>query len=227
MPCMAEDAHTVFRPAEQGGGPETPGPAEQPIEIPGVQITGRLGEGGMAVVYEGLDEGFSPPRRVAVKVMGASLSADPEFRARFEQEASLVADFRHDNIIHVYASGEVAGEKYLVMEYLPGGVLSDKLEQGSLPTDDAIRIALAMAGALDYSHSRGIVHRDFKPGNVLFTAEGKPVLSDFGVALARGRGRLIAPDAVAVGGKEIKVRNVVIATGSTAAQRPTSMNSHS
>jgi serine/threonine protein kinase len=69
----------------------------------------------MARVYDALDLGFSPPRRVAVKLMSPALSADPEFRMRFEREASIVADFRHDNVVHVYRSGEAAGEKFLVM----------------------------------------------------------------------------------------------------------------
>ena len=152
------------------------------VVIPGIELGAIVGEGGMARVHEGLDRGFSPPRRVAVKLMSPLLSMDPEFRARFEREASIVADFRHDNVVHVYASGESEGEKYLVMEYLAGGTLVDRLDAGPLPLAEAMRIAGQLSDALAYSHARGIVHRDFKPGNVLFTADDKPVLSDFGVA---------------------------------------------
>jgi serine/threonine protein kinase len=150
--------------------------------IGGVTLGRELGRGGMAVVYEGMDPGFSPPRQVAVKLMAPKLSADPEFRVRFEREASLVAGFRHDNIIHVFASGDAGGAKYIVMEYLPGGNLASKIARGELAARDAVATGAMLADSLAYSHSRGVVHRDFKPGNVLFTAEGKPVLSDFGIA---------------------------------------------
>jgi hypothetical protein len=150
--------------------------------IGGVTLGRELGHGGMAVVYEGMDLGFSPPRQVAVKLMAPNLSADAEFRMRFEREASLVAGFRHDNIVHVFASGDAGGAKYIVMEYLPGGTLGSKLAKGALPPAEAIAAGVVLADALAYSHARGVVHRDFKPGNVLFAAEGKPVLSDFGVA---------------------------------------------
>ena len=150
--------------------------------IPSIRLGRCLGRGGMAVVYEGFDQGFTPPRRIAIKLMDPRLSADPDFRGRFEREASLVAGFRHDNIIHVYASGEAAGAKYIMMEYLGGGTLAEKIAQGPLSIGKAIRVATALAEALDYSHSQGVVHRDFKPGNVMFTVNEKPVLSDFGIA---------------------------------------------
>ena len=155
-----------------------------PVTIPGVRLGVQLGFGGMARVFEGWDDGFNPPRRVAIKLMNNELSADTAFRVRFEREASLVADFRHDNIVHVYASGEAGGTKYIVMEYLGGGTLSDRLLPGPMPPAEALKHAAALADALAYSHKRGIVHRDVKPANVLFTTDGKPILSDFGVAKA-------------------------------------------
>jgi eukaryotic-like serine/threonine-protein kinase len=136
----------------------------------------------MAVVYEGFDSGFRPARHVAIKLMDSTLSSDADYRARFEREAAIVANFRHDNIVRVFASGETDGAKYIVMEYLGGGTLSQKLERGSLGIVLALQIAAGMADALAYSHKRGVVHRDFKPGNILLTDDGKPVLSDFGVA---------------------------------------------
>src|SRR5262249_6637075 len=132
-----------------------------------IELGRQIGVGGMAVVYEGLDRGFTPARRVAVKLMDPSLSDDANFRARFEREASVVAEFRHDNIVHVYSSGEVDGAKYLVMEYLAGGTLAEKIEEGPLPVTEAIRIGTLLAEALSYAHARAVVHRDFKPGNVL------------------------------------------------------------
>lgn len=173
---MSDEAQTTIRkPADRRC------PA---VTIPSVRVGAQLGFGGMATVFEGWDDGFNPPRRVAIKLMNTELSADAAFRVRFEREASLVADFRHDNIVHVYASGEAGGIKYIVMEYLGGGTLADKLTQGAMPPAQALATAAALCDALAYSHKRGIVHRDVKPANVLFTADGKPILSDFGVAKA-------------------------------------------
>jgi serine/threonine protein kinase len=93
-----------------------------------------------------------------------------------------VASFRHDNIVRVFASGETRGAKYIVMEYLRGGTLSQKLDSGPLDAPLALQIAAKMADALAYSHERGVIHRDFKPANILLTDDAKPVLSDFGVA---------------------------------------------
>jgi serine/threonine protein kinase len=170
---------TSIRPPEDG--PESP-TRKPEAAIPGVALGACLGRGGMAVVYEGFDSGFRPARHVAIKLMDSTLSSDADYRARFEREAAIVANFRHDNIVRVFASGETQGAKYIVMEYLGGGTLSQKLERGSLGIVLALQIAAGMADALAYSHKRGVVHRDFKPGNILFTEDGKPVLSDFGVA---------------------------------------------
>ena len=154
------------------------------ISLPHATIGRELGRGGMAVVYEGADISFTPPRKVAIKLIAPHMSDDAEFRARFEREASTVAHFRHDNIVHIYGSGEVRGTRYIVMELLEGGTLAQRLRAGGLGTEDVVRIARVLADALAYSHEQGVIHRDFKPGNVLFTSGGKPVLTDFGVAKA-------------------------------------------
>jgi hypothetical protein len=178
---MDIDPTRVSRPPEETVADDAPGGV--PRRIGKVELGKQLGAGGMAGVYIGLDHGFTPPRQVAVKLMDQALGGNDEFRQRFEREASLVGGFRHDSVVHVYASGETAtGMKYIVMEYLAGGTLSERVKAGALPADEALDIAATMADALAYSHARGVVHRDFKPGNILFTAEGKPVLSDFGVA---------------------------------------------
>jgi protein kinase-like protein len=155
-------------------------PDERLPTIDGFEIKGLLGTGGMAKVYLASDVRLG--RLVAIKMMSAELSSDADFRTRFENEARTVAKFRHPNIVSVYASGEVDGAKYIVMEYVDGGTLGDRLDSRNLAADDIRNIARQMADALAYSHSRGIIHRDFKPANVLFTADGMPVLSDFGVA---------------------------------------------
>ena len=150
--------------------------------IPSIKLGAILGCGGMAVVYDGLDLGFNPPRRVAVKLMDPRLSADPDFRLRFEREASVAASFRQDNIVRVYASGESGGTKYIVMEYLGGGTLAERIAKGPLPVTESLRIGYRLAAALAYLHAEQFVHRDFKPLNVLFTTDNNPVLSDFGIA---------------------------------------------
>jgi eukaryotic-like serine/threonine-protein kinase len=152
------------------------------VTIPGVRLGALLGRGGMASVFEAWDEGFNPPRRIAVKLMNPSATIDPVFRIRFDREASLVAQFRHENIVRIYSCGEINSVKYLVMEYLGGGTLAERLERGALRLSEALKHGADLADALAYSHNFGIIHRDLKPANVLFTTEGKLVLTDFGIA---------------------------------------------
>ncbi len=148
--------------------------------IPGYEVTRLLGEGGMASVYLATDPKLK--RQVAVKMMSSALSADPQFRARFAFEAQVVAALRHPNIVTVFASGETDGRNYIVMEHVPGGTLADRLAKGPLDAPTTIAITRGLLRALVYAHERGIVHRDVKPGNVLFTSGNEPVLSDFGIA---------------------------------------------
>jgi predicted Ser/Thr protein kinase len=191
-PASARPASAPKPQAPSPSKPATPRPATASSAqelagrtVPGVEMGDLLGRGGMAVVFSGYDQGFNPPRAVAVKFMSAELSADTDFRRRFEREASLVADFRHDHIVHVYSSGESQGAKFLVMEFLGGGSLADCLKRGGkMALDEALQVGRELADALAYSHARGVIHRDFKPGNVLFTSDRKPVLTDFGVAKA-------------------------------------------
>jgi predicted Ser/Thr protein kinase len=167
---VSETDATMLRPREE---PDYP-------RIPGYDIQQVLGRGGMAVVYLARD--INLMRLVAVKTVIEAYVEDEEFRRRFQDEAHTVAGFRHPNVVTVFASGEVDGKKYIVMEYVAGGTLNEKLSDGALPEPDAARVAEMMADALAYSHAHGIIHRDFKPGNILFTADNVPVLSDFGVA---------------------------------------------
>jgi serine/threonine protein kinase len=149
-------------------------------EVPGYDVTAHIGAGGMAHVWLAVDQNLK--RRVALKTMSVELSSDPEFVARFAEEAQIVAGFRHSNIVTVFASGATAEQRYIAMEYISGGTLTERLAGGTLPVTEALPIARAMADALAYSHAHGIVHRDFKPGNILFIEDGTPVLSDFGIA---------------------------------------------
>lgn len=149
-------------------------------EIAGFEVNGVQGEGGMATVFRAVDRALD--RRVAIKMMSPELGDDSEFRMRFRNEAKIVAQFRHPNIVSVYASGEIDSGQYIVMEFVDGGNLDDRLESGKLNDIEAVDVGRQMADALSYSHARRIIHRDFKPANILFTKDNTPVLSDFGVA---------------------------------------------
>ena len=172
-PVVDDDATIVV--GESDVGETRPLP-----EVAGYDVTKHIGEGGMADVWLGIDKTLK--RQAAVKTMSAALITDPEFIQRFAEEAQIVARFRHDNIVTVFSSGRSAEHHWIAMEYISGGTLSDKLANGPLELEEALFITQAMAEALAYSHDHGIIHRDFKPGNILFTGEGTPILSDFGIA---------------------------------------------
>jgi serine/threonine protein kinase len=173
--CAVSDDTTRRSNDETLAAPNVPLPV-----ITGYEVTRLLGEGGMASVYLATDPKLK--RQVAVKMMSSTLGADPQFRARFAFEAQVVAALRHPNIVTVFASGEADGRNYIVMEYVPGGTLADRLATGPLDSPTTIAITRGLLRALVYAHERGIVHRDVKPGNVLFTSGNEPVLSDFGIA---------------------------------------------
>jgi hypothetical protein len=140
----------------------------------------RIARGGMAEVWAAHD--LELDRRVAVKLLHRG--ADP---VRFSREARAVAGLSHPGICQLYDYGDADGHPYIVLEYLPGGTLEDRLARGQpLPADDSARIARELASALAHAHARGLVHRDVKPGNVLFDLEGSAKISDFGIAQVEG-----------------------------------------
>lgn len=151
------------------------------IEIPGYTLKRTLGKGGMATVYLAEQEKFE--RDVALKVMAPALSADAGFRERFLREAKIVAKISHPNIVAVYDVNEVNGIYYIAMEFHPGGDLKARIKEG-LSVRDALRITKDVARALDFAHGKGYLHRDIKPDNILFRADGSAVLTDFGIAKA-------------------------------------------
>ncbi len=152
------------------------------IEIPGYRVLRRIGRGGMASVYLALQE--SMEREVALKVMLPSLSAvDPSFGERFVREARIVAKLSHPNINAVYDVGVAGLYHYISMEYIPGGDLKSRIRKGMTPSA-VLAVARQVASALAFAHSRGYVHRDVKPENVLFRENGTAVLTDFGIAKA-------------------------------------------
>jgi len=149
------------------------------VELPGYQIEREIGRGGMARVYLAVQKKFG--RLVALKVMSADYSKDPNFRKRFVRESRINAQLSHPNIVQVYDVGLHENYLYLVMEYLRGGDLNDKLKTG-LHIHDLIRVVRDISRALDFAHDKGYIHRDIKPENILFREDGSAVLTDFGIA---------------------------------------------
>jgi serine/threonine protein kinase len=145
-------------------------------------VVERIGEGGMAVVYKGYQESLN--RYVAIKVLRGELASDQQFIARFRREALAAAKMNHPNILHVYDAGVAYGVYYIVMDYAQGGTLKDLILRGPMDPERAASIIAQVADALDYAHREGLIHRDVKPTNILLTIDGRPVLTDFGIAKA-------------------------------------------
>jgi serine/threonine-protein kinase len=141
----------------------------------------RLGRGGMASVYLARDGELE--RRVAVKLLGASVGRDDALRRRFARESRLAARLSHPNVVTVFDAGEDDGRPYIVMEYVEGETLADVLRRrGPLPPEEAAEIGEQIAAGLAHAHAHGLVHRDVKPQNLLVTRDGRVKVGDFGVA---------------------------------------------
>src|SRR5450759_307142 len=145
------------------------------------EVVSPLGAGGMGEVYKARDTRLE--RTVAIKVLPSHLSASPEVRQRFEREAKTISQLSHPHICALYDVGNQDGVEYLVMEFLEGETLADRLAKGALPLEQTLRYGAEIADALDKAHRQGIVHRDLKPGNVMLTKSGVKLL-DFGLAKA-------------------------------------------
>jgi serine/threonine-protein kinase len=151
-----------------------------------------LGQGGMATIYRASDTQLG--REVAIKLLRPEYLRDPDFSARFRQEAQNAASLSHPNVVTVFDYGEDPSGPYIVMEYVDGEDLATILRRsGALPPQQAGRIAAAVAHALDAAHSRGIVHRDVKPGNVLIGRDGRVKVADFGIARAIAEAQMTLP----------------------------------
>jgi serine/threonine-protein kinase len=145
------------------------------------QVEARIGAGGMAEVYRGVDPVLN--RTVAIKVLLPQFARDASFVARFRREAQAAARLNHPNIVGVYDTGTDADTQYIVMEFIEGRTLAEVLAGGKRPTTmQAMELAQKIAGALAAAHAQGIVHRDIKPANVMVTREGKVKVMDFGIA---------------------------------------------
>src|SRR5258708_23242245 len=145
------------------------------------EILAPLGAGGMGEVYRARDTRLG--RDVAVKILSTPLSFDPGLKQRFEREARAVCLLTHPNICCLYDIGSQDGTDFIVMEYLEGETLADRLSTGPLPLPLALKIGVEIADALDKAHREGIIHRDLKPGNIMLTKSGAE-LTDSGLAKA-------------------------------------------
>src|SRR5262245_20779529 len=156
--------------------------------VPGYEILGELGRGGMGVVYRARQVALG--RTVALKVVLAGAHASEQELSRFRAEAEALGRLQHPSIVQVFDVGLHAGLPFFSLEFCGGGSLEDKLRPGPLPPRDAARLVGQVARAVDAAHRKGIVHRDLKPANVLLAEDGTPKVTDFGLAkdLVGGRG---------------------------------------
>jgi serine/threonine protein kinase len=175
------------------------GLGDGPVEIGRYQLRGRLGEGGMGVVYLAWDPQLG--REVAVKLVRARpLANTTKLRARLLREARILAKLRHPNVVTIYDAGEHGGEVFLAMEYVPGHSLREWQENEQRPLVEVLRLYLEAGRGLAAAHAVGIVHRDFKPDNVLISADHHALVGDFGLANTAGDDQASADDDVPEGG---------------------------
>ncbi|HID88458.1 MAG TPA: serine/threonine protein kinase, partial [Anaerolineae bacterium] len=144
------------------------------------RIVEKLGQGGMATVFKAYHPALD--RYVALKVLHPAFREDPQFLARFQREARIVAKLDRPNIVPIYDFAEHRGHPYLVMRFIEGETLKARLRKGPLSLDEVWRVMRAVGDALSYAHKRGVLHRDIKPSNVILTPEGHVYLTDFGLA---------------------------------------------
>ena len=145
-------------------------------------ITAQIGKGGMGVVYQAKDQKLG--RDVAIKVMPEEFAQDADRVARFQREAKLLASLNHPNIAAIHGLEEVDGTNFVVMELVEGQTLDDRIKSGAILVEEALKLALQIAEALEAAHEKGVIHRDLKPANIKVTPEGKVKVLDFGLAKA-------------------------------------------
>ncbi len=141
-----------------------------------------IGRGGFGIVYKAMDENLK--RYVALKVLHPQLTVDPKFVNNFKKEAQTLAKIDHENVVKINTVSQIEDQIFISMQYLPGGNLADRLKNGAISLSEALKIVTQVAAGLNAGHKIGIIHRDVKPGNVLFDENGNAVIADFGVARA-------------------------------------------
>ena len=170
----------AYTPSEKNDDFEVSVPKPPAPEIPGYEVLGELGRGGMGVVYHARQIGLN--RLVALKMILAGSHASPSVLARFLAEAQAVARFQHPGIVQVFEVGEHDGLPFFSLEYVDGGTLARKVAKEPQPPRYAATVAERLARAIRYAHERGIIHRDLKPANILLAKDGTPKITDFGLA---------------------------------------------
>src|SRR5215467_12975969 len=147
------------------------------------ELLAQIGAGGMGEVYEARDTKLG--RNVAIKVLPAAFVNDPERLSRFQREARMLAALNHPNIATIHGLEHSDGTHFLIMELVAGETLADRIKrEGAVPIEEALKIAVQIAEALEAAHEKVIIHRDLKPANVKVTPEGKVKVLDFGLAKA-------------------------------------------
>ena len=182
-PASEGPAHPADAPPRPATLPGAKFDSDIPVSQVGrYQILERIGRGGMATVFKAHDPSIG--RDVAIKFLHASLCADDDCRMRFLREARAAGGLSHPNIVIVHDVGEIEGRPYMAMELLTGASLADELEQQKrLPVRDLVSVGVQLARALDYAHSKGVVHRDIKPGNIMRDGVTRAIkVTDFGIA---------------------------------------------
>jgi serine/threonine protein kinase len=144
------------------------------------ELREELGHGGMATVYRAYDPLFE--REVALKILNRDLLDDPQVRERFERETKIIAKLEHTAIVPVYDVGRDNNQLFFAMRYMSGGPLTERIQNRVLSLSAIAHIIQRVATALDYAHARGVIHRDLKPGNILFDEYNNAYISDFGIA---------------------------------------------
>src|SRR3954467_4027062 len=156
-------------------------PIMMPMQLRQFELRSKIASGGQGKVYRAFDTVLE--RHVAVKIMRKELETDPQALESFYREARAIASLNHTNIIHIYAFDEFEGQRYLVMELADRGSLDTRIEkQQRLSELEVLDIGIKIASALDMALKHNLLHRDIKPGNILFNADGEPKLVDFGLA---------------------------------------------
>src|SRR5271169_6622545 len=154
------------------------------------EILAAIGAGGMGEVYKARDTRLD--RIVAIKVLPLHLADRAELRERFEREAKTIASLNHPHICVLHDIGQQDGIDYLVMEYLEGETLAQRLQKGPLPIEQVLQYSIEISDALDKAHRNGVTHRDLKPGNIMLTKSGTKLL-DFGLAKLRQESKPATP----------------------------------
>jgi len=143
------------------------------------KVLEKIGEGGMGVVYRATDTKLN--RDVALKILPERFASDSQRMDRFQREAEVLASLDHPNIGQIYGIEDAGQTKALVLQLIEGPTLADKIAQGPIPVEDALKIALQMAEGLEAAHEKGVIHRDLKPANIKITPEDQVKILDFGI----------------------------------------------